>query len=125
MKRKTVHNTSDKNIDSYKIEEAKTDSSGEIVVDKGSGRPKWTGKTLKWTIMAGETLEFPAYVADYLMGIYPFLHEVKEKSEKEEKKEATAVDASKFDCKYCGKNMKDMRALAFHMAGAHAKEVTK
>jgi len=82
-------------IINYPISEAQIDlESGEALIDPGTGYPKSTGSTYEWTILKGETLRFPAYVADYLHHIYGFLGVVSEANitkMKEEVKDAAKV----------------------------------
>ena len=123
MLNKILHNPTQKSIIDYRIEEAVLDQEGNPVIDKTSGRPKWTGNTLEWTIRAGETKEFPGYVADYLKSIYDFL-EVKKQPEDVKKKEEVKVDKKgKFVCKHCGKSFKSIRGLGLHIGLAHTKEI--
>ena len=74
MKNIVIHNGSDKNIVDYRIEEAQIDpNTSDIIFDDTTQTYKKTGRTLEWSIKAGETVEFPKYVADYLRKIYDFL----------------------------------------------------
>jgi hypothetical protein len=88
---------------------------------------------LEWSIKAGETLEFPGYVADYLMGIYSFLKVtgaqnepdtvVEEKTEGAFKTAAEAVKAKpsegSLNCKFCGAHFKNVKALGLHFSARH------
>jgi len=136
MKTKILHNPSEKDIIDYKIEEAVVGQDGEPVYEESGTRPKWTGKTYEWSIKAGENVEFPAYVADYLKQIYGFLEEGEVKEVKEEVKEAQPIEVVKTDltpnsykakrledgqmaCPFCGKVFKNQRAVALHIGVAH------
>ena len=111
-----------KDIIKYRIEEAELDSNGEPIMDKDTGRPRWTGKTLEWTIKAGETVEFPGYVADYLKKIYGFLQVVKSVKE-EEVVGRVGEETGKHICKYCGKGFKRSRDLGLHMGLKHRDKI--
>jgi hypothetical protein len=74
MKNTVLFNSSDKDILEYRIEEAQIDPyTGDLIWDETTQTYKKTGRTLEWTIKAGEIIEFPRYVADYLLSIYGFL----------------------------------------------------
>lgn len=119
MKTLILKNNSNVDIINYPIEEADL-SSGSVEIDSGTGRPISTGKTLEWTIKAGETLEFPKYVADYLKNVYQFLAEVSNKTENVE----TVTEGNKmFLCKYCKKSFETARKLGMHMGASHAEEL--
>jgi co-chaperonin GroES (HSP10) len=72
-----LKNPSDKNVVDYPISEAQVDEKGEVIIDRGTGQPKETGNTYEWTILAGQTVIFPKYVADYLRKVCDFLVEVR------------------------------------------------
>ena len=137
-------------IKDYPIEEAAVNSMGEIIMDKTLHKPKWTGNTLEWTILKGETKEFPAYVADYLCYIYSFLQvakkpldeesekvdsvEVKDKAEVEDKaevKEAKSKPISpvletkngKLKCPYCDQLFTSRGRLGVHIGAKHLEKV--
>jgi hypothetical protein len=79
---------------------------------------------LEWTLKAGETLEFPAYVANYLMGIYDFLKETGVQAEQAGKPIVQTVSEAKptvgsANCIRCGAHFKNLRALGLHTAGKH------
>jgi hypothetical protein len=119
MKTLVLKNDSNVDVINYPIEEADL-SSGDVEIDSGTGRPISTGKTLEWTIKAGETLEFPKYVADYLRNVYGFLVEVTKKKEDVE----TVIEGNKmFLCKFCDKSFETARKLGMHMGAAHAEEL--
>lgn len=135
MTKKKLFNPTDKDILDYRIAEAQLDSNGEPVFDNMAGDYKWTGETFEWSIKAGQTLEFPGYVADYLKKIYDFLEYKDEKSETStpeeaktgEIKEATVEEAKPQDgivsCKYCGQNFKNTRALGLHIGSKHTEKI--
>lgn len=119
-----------KDIVDYRIVEAKLDENNEALYDSND-RIISTGRTLEWSIKAGETLEFPDYVAKYLMGIYEFLQEAERPKGKRDKGESpkgykTAKEADEakattgsVNCKHCGSHFKSVKGLALHIAHAH------
>lgn len=110
----------------YRIEEAELDQYDNPIIDPGTGRPKWTGKTLEWNLKAGETAEFPAYVADYLMGIFDFLEEVKDQPKEEKKIEkAKAEEAGKFICQTCRRTFRSAVNLGMHIGAKHPEKLQK
>lgn len=111
-----------KDIVDYRIEEAKVDGDGSAIIDPDTGRPKWTGKTLEWSIKVGETVELPAYVADILLKTYDWLEEVKEKP-KEEPKEAKKREAGKIICKWCGQSFRSEVNLGVHVGAKHPEKL--
>ena len=119
MKNKIVKNSSTVDVENYMIEEAAVDENGEIIKDISPTGHKVTGKTLEWSIKAGETLEFPHYVADYLMATFAFL----EVADKVEVKEEKKVEGS-LVCKFCGRSFDKPRALSMHMGTSHTDELT-
>lgn len=89
---KVIRNNSKLDIINYPISEAEINKqTGDPIRDTGTGLYKTTGTTYNWSIRAGETLEFPAYVADYLLSVYAFLTEVDQKVIEEEEPEEVAV----------------------------------
>lgn len=124
MKMKTLHNPTDANIENYRIAELEMDKSGEPIRLQ-DGTFKETGRTLEWSIGPGETLEFPEYVADYLVEIYEFLDEVKVKETVRENEVQEADPNGKLSCKICGAHMQGIRGLAMHMAHSHPDELLK
>ena len=123
MKKKTLYNPSEKDIVNYRISEIEFDQNGNVMLNQEK-KPKQTGRTLEWSLKAGETKAFPVYVADYLKGIYEFLEE-KENEPEEEKEEAVPVAKPKEGevvCKHCGLLFKGMRGLGLHISQKH-KEV--
>ena len=128
-----LHNPSEKDIIDYRIEEAEFDSRGNMVIDTNTNRPKWTGNTLEWTIKAGEKVDFPDYVAEYLKYIYPFLKEVKPvvtvsadgstgPSTSVSKKAEGKLGGS-FKCKYCPKSFTTKKGLGLHMGFKHYEKL--
>lgn len=140
MKTLVIHNPSREDIKDYIISEAKLDpTTGDPYINTGTGQPESTGRALMWSIGPGETVEFPAYVAEYLMGVFGFLElvesvtatandedtgEEEKEEEKEEKKEVKKTSIpGKLICKYCGKSFDTKRKLGMHMGAAHADEL--
>ncbi len=123
MKSKILHNSSEKDILNYRIEQAELDQNENPIIDNTTGRNKWTGNTLEWSIRAGETAEFPAYVADYLKKIYPFLEEKKPKVEEGAVEPAKGQPSGSFVCKHCGKALKNKRGLGLHIGLKHTDEI--
>lgn len=112
-------------IINYRIEEAQFDSEGNIIPQVDPPFYKTTGRSLDWTIKAGETLNFPEYVANYLKKIYDFLEiedEAKEEVKEEPKVEAKAVEGQ-INCKYCGLPFKNSRALGLHIGIKHSDKL--
>lgn len=71
-------------ITNYRISEIEFDpETNRPVINPTTGMPKDTGNTYEWSITKGETLRFPAYVAEYLLLVYGFLREVKGNNETE------------------------------------------
>ena len=128
MIKKILHNPSDKDIVDYRIEEIRFDENGEPLLDK-EGLPLKTGRTLEWSLKAGETLEFPAYVAVYLKGIYSFLVEqepdievVAEEKPSEQPSQIGAVPTEgSVNCRLCGAHFKNVKALGLHFSARHAE----
>ena len=108
-------------IINYRIEEAKVGIDGEPTLDQDTGRYVWTGTTLEWTIKVGETVEFPVYVADLLLKIYPFLQEVK--NEKEATVKRQGKKSGEHVCKYCQRSFKRAKDLGLHMGLKHTNEI--
>lgn len=126
---KTIANSSDKDIMDYRIAEVMFNDLGEMVVDE-EGQPRHTGQTLEWSIKAGETLEFPAYVADYLMKIYGFLKEEITASTSgvstspsisvsEHETPVAKSSVGSVNCPKCGAHFKNTRALGLHYGFKH------
>lgn len=136
MIKKILQNPSDKDIVDYRIEEIKFDENGEPALDK-DGETIKTGRTLEWTLKAGETLEFPAYVADYLRQVYSFLVETGAENEPEKTESLTVGEVPEVtgtpeaakpiegsvNCKLCGAHFKNVKALGLHFAARHAEEL--
>lgn len=134
---KKLHNPSNKNIVSFPIEEAQFDVDGNVKVDHMGVYLK-TGRSLEWSLMAGETLTFPEYVANYLKQIYGFLTEVgqdgtpvetvtvapSEATQTVNTVETTTITVDdkepvKLVCRGCGKSFRGPKALALHLAARH------
>jgi hypothetical protein len=128
MLMKKLHNPTENNILNYPIEEADFDHMG-IIKRNNQGAYIRTGNTLTWSLPAGATLEFPEYVADYLLSIYGFLQIVGETVVeapvvKESEGEATTVPPTPetpamLVCKGCGQSYPSAKGIALHMAGKH------
>jgi hypothetical protein len=126
MKTKKLFNNSSVDVIDFRIEEAEEGPDGDIIVTNDTRGYKTTGRTLEWSIKAGEKLEFPRYVADYLMSVFGFLEEYKVEKEPEIKKEAEKSEeesADGYKCKFCGKVYNKKRALSMHMGTTHADEL--
>ena len=127
MLMKKLRNPTENNIKDYPIEEADFDHTGKIKKNN-QGAYMRTGNTLTWSLPAGTTLEFPEYVADYLLSIYGFLEKVVEtvveapvveESEVEATVPSTSETPSMLVCKSCGQSYPSARGIALHMAGKH------
>lgn len=142
MRKAILHNTSDLDVNDYPVQEAQFDQNGEIMKDE-EGNYKTTGKTLTWSIGAGEKVRFPAYVAEILSDRYGFLDMVEhmdstgdveideevetkpmEKPEVPEETQEAKAKTGGVVCKYCGRSMKNMRGLGLHIAIKHPGEIT-
>lgn len=119
-----LKNTSDKDIVNYRIAEAQKDADGNIVRDN-QGKYVETDRTLEWSIKAGETLEFPDYVGNYLMGIYGFLKQIDDDKPKKKKKKSAKPETGSVRCKECGLYFKNEKALALHWAHNHPEKLTQ
>lgn len=118
-----------KDITDYPIEEATPGQDGEPTYNDDGSYTK-TGRTFEWTIRAGEQKEFPAYVANYLKGIYPFL-EIKGEGNAAQipNMEAQAAEENPIPkaqsveggilCPQCGKTLTGAKGYALHLAHAH------
>lgn len=134
MTTKILHNpTINAPIHNFRIEEAQFDAQGQIMKDNEGNYLK-TGRTLEWSLECGETLEFPAYVADYLKSIYGFLDEkqpvatIEPISEPEPVSEEPVVAKAKtgnVSCKACGLPFGNERALGLHVAARHPELIIK
>ena len=119
LKTKILHNPSAKDIPNYRIEEAELDQNDEPIFDNTTGRLKWTGNTMEWSLRAGETAEFPAYVADYLKSIYNFLEERGKPETEKEKKEVKTAEArakGEFVCPICNRSFLRANHLGLHLS---------
>lgn len=125
MKTKKLFNNSSVDVIDYRIEEAEIGEDGGVIRTNDTRGYKPTGRTLEWSIKAGEKLEFPEYVANYLMSIFGFLEEYKVEKlpEKEKELEVAPEDFVGFKCKFCGKVFDKKRALSMHMGTTHADEL--
>ena len=123
MKMKTVHNPIEKDIENYRIEEADPGTDGEVVY-LTDGSYKKTGNTLEWSITAGQTLEFPGYVADYLKDVYDFLEIKKDKEAVVIEEEPKSTEGtSGVVCRHCGKTYTSARGLGLHIAAKHPEKL--
>lgn len=122
MQMKKLHNPSNVDVTDYSIAEATFDSNGAMILDK-QGNPVTTNQTLEWNLKSGETLEFPAYVADYLKKIYDFLEVVSTIVETPKEVIGEVPVATKTEgqviCRGCQKEFKSPTAVAMHMAHHH------
>lgn len=125
MKTKRLFNNSSVDVIDFRIEEAEINDAGDLIRTNDTLGYKPTGRTLEWSIKAGEKLEFPEYVANYLMSIFGFLEEYKVEKlpEKKEESEVASEEVSGFKCKFCGKVYDKKRALSMHMGTTHAEEL--
>lgn len=121
MKMITLKNPSPSDIIDYKIEEIQFDPNGNPMLDKDE-KPMKTGRTLEWTLKAGEELKFPEYVATYLKSIYEFLEVKGEETETPVESSAKPVEGGAI-CKVCGKTLKGVKGLALHLAINHPDEI--
>lgn len=129
MRKVTLHNAMDKDVIDYPIDEAVLGEDGNLIA-LATGGHKVTGQTLTWTLKAGETLDFPFYVADILMDRY----EQKDPKAKnrgiervgdvEEKEEVAAKPADGgVICQNCKKSFSSMRGLGLHIASKHPEVI--
>ena len=121
MDTKILYNPTDLDITDYKIEEAQYDQYEHMLYEP-TGEYKKTGRTLNWSIPSKKKVQFPTYVADYLLQIYGFLQEVKDEKVKEEVPTAKG-ETSNVNCRHCGMGFKNSRALALHIASRHADKL--
>ena len=128
MKTKILFNPEKgKDIIDYRIEEAEFDHNGNMVMDANTGRVKWTGNTLEWSIRVGEKVEFPEYVADYLKKTYSFLQVISKEEVKEKKEEVLEVKGKKaggFTCRFCGRDFSGKVQLGVHIGTKHTDKIT-
>lgn len=123
MRKIKLHNALDNDIEDYAIAELVIGEDGKLIKLETGGY-KETGQTLTWSIKAGETLEFPFYVADILMNRYGQKDlEAKNRGmevvgESEEEVPAKPKDGGVV-CKTCGQTFKNMRGLGLHIATKH------
>lgn len=128
MKLVTLTNKSDKDILDFPISEATIGQDGNIVVDNNSADGyQWTGKTLAWSLNAGETKKFPVYVADILCRVYDFIDRSDdvEEVEKTDEKTVAVPDDGPISCKQCGRRFKNEKAFALHLAALHPEVLSK
>ena len=124
---KWLYNKTDKDIADYPISEATLDANGNPIADNNAPDGYlWTGKTLAWSLAAGEKRKFPDYVAKILKERYEFLdvYEAEVGAEVKPEEMAKVVDG-KITCKHCGANFKSNRGYALHMAWKHEKELLR
>jgi len=138
-----LKNPTKEDILDYPIEELHVGLDGEPVFDGNTQQYKKTGRTLKWSLKAGETAVFPKYVADYLQHVYGFLG-VKNISEKylrddnvspedlnnapelneNEVESIDRVATNNFQCRYCdAEPFKNSNGLGMHMAARHPEKL--
>ena len=102
--------------------EAKVDSDGNITPKVKPPFYETTDRSLEWTIRKGETLEFPEYVAQYLVKVYPFL-EIKGESEEPGLKVEAKSKEGVLNCKFCGSQFNSTKGLALHLAHRHTEAI--
>lgn len=126
MEFKVLTNPSNKDILDYRVAEAQFDQDGKTILDSMTGSYVTTGRTLEWSIKAGETLQFPAYVADYLKKIYDFLKFVEDSPapvSDSPKTEETLPPVSPITknhvCQKCGQQFDSIKGKALHLAIKH------
>ena len=134
MKLIELKNPTDKDILDYRIEEIEFDQNGSPMLDQ-TGNTKKTGRTLEWSLKAGETLKFPEYVATYLKGIYDFLEVLGAEASPEPAsvvdetptvtEEVAKPEEGGVLCKYCGKTLRGMKGLGLHFSHSHPNELLK
>jgi hypothetical protein len=137
-----LKNKSNVDVLNYPIEEAVVDINGNPIFDNDTQTYKTTGKTLEWTIKAGEKAVFPKYVADYLQKIYGFLAsinvsekylqedtilaapEVLEEAVELPEGEVEDLDrTSNLKCRYCDFVAKGTPALGMHVGARHPEKI--
>ena len=129
MKMITLKNVSDQNITDYPIAEPDM-VNGEVRFDD-NGNIESTGKTLIWSLNAGETKAFPDYVANYFIQIFGqkdptaknHTLEVVEGEQVETTETAKPAVAGQIICKYCGKSFTSAKGLGLHLSFKHLKEI--
>lgn len=123
---RVLKNPSTSDIVDYPIEEFQVDEDGNPLIDPDTQQGIGTGKTLTWSLKAGETLRFPKYVADILIDRFQFLVEtfrnIKTEAESEEAPEVEPSDGV-IKCKVCEKPFTNVRALAMHMGIKHPEAI--
>ena len=124
---KTLHNPTDLSIENYRIEEGEMGADGDIIRTT-DGSYKKTGNTLEWSLGPGQTMEFPAYVADYLKEVHGFLDLKKDKVTTVSNGGSTTPSVSTpapegSVCQHCGKTYKNTRGLALHIAAKHPEKL--
>lgn len=109
-----ITNPTDKDITEFPIAEPEL-VNGEVKYGD-NGQIVSTGKTLLWSLEAGQTKAFPEYVARELLRVYEFL---KESESKEGIPASTPEEGGLLVCKYCGQSFKSPKAMGLHWASKH------
>lgn len=115
MKLITLTNPTESNIVEFPIAEPEL-INDEVRYDT-NGSIRSTGKTLLWSLDAGQTKAFPEYVAKELLKVYEFL--VKE----EKIEEVTDKPVNPLVCQYCGEEQKSVKGKALHFAHKHPEKL--
>lgn len=113
-----------RDIIDYPIEEAKLDNEGNIIESVKPPMYDTTGRSLIWTIKAGETVEIPEYVANVLVKRYEFLtiSEIPQGKKEEDIPKAKPSDGS-IRCKHCGQIFSSTKGVALHIAHKHTETI--
>ena len=121
----TLHNPTTTDVIDYWIEEFQVDKDNQLVLNR-DGKPLSTGRTLEWSLVAGETAVFDLdYVAQYLLKIFGFLEEIKNKPVSAPEQEIPiAVEVKKGEdnpikCKFCGQGFKTKMNYGVHLGSKH------
>jgi hypothetical protein len=118
-----LYNPTDKDITNYRVEEATLDVDGNTI-NNSDGTFLKTGRTLEWSIKAGEKGKVPDYVGTYLKKVYDFLEVVIEDGTKDAPKVAESKPAEgSIICKFCGQPFKNQRAIGLHWGARHYDQI--